>query len=90
MQDGSRAGYPATMNSPIKKAARGDYAEIIRQCRNLVHPTRYLDDLGNMRTTRKRLDFLLEVYGYLGEHLAGVALRPSELEDPERATPHSS
>ena len=43
-----------------------------------------------MRMTKKRLEFLLEVYGYLGEHLAGVALRPADLEDPERIIPDPS
>jgi len=69
-----------------RKAARGDYAKLIHLCRNLVHPTRYLEDFSTMRMTRKRLDFLLEVFGYLGEHLAGVAFRPAELEVSERET----
>jgi len=51
-----------------RRAGRGDYARIIHQCRNLVHPTRYLEDFDNMRMTRKRLDFLLGILGHLGEH----------------------
>lgn len=64
-----------------RRAGRGDYARLLHICRNLVHPNRYLQDFSNMRMTRKRLDFLLEVFGYLGEHLATVAFRPAELED---------
>jgi hypothetical protein len=66
-----------------RKAARGDYAKIVHECRNLVHPTRYLEDFNKMRMTRGRLDFLLQVFGYLSEHLAEVALRPAASEDTE-------
>ncbi len=63
-----------------RKAAHGDYAKIIHLCRNLVHPTRYLEDFSNLRMTRRQLDFLLEVLGYLGQHLAGVAVRPNNMK----------
>lgn len=69
-----------------RKAARGDYARLIHLCRNLMHPTRYLEDFGNMRMTRKRLDFLLEILGYLGQHLAQIAVGLADLEAAERAT----
>lgn len=67
-----------------RKAAHGDYAKIIHLCRNLVHPTRYLEDFSNLRMTRRRLDFLLEVLGYLGQHLAGVAFRLDDMKASER------
>jgi hypothetical protein len=64
-----------------KKAAHGDYAKLLHLFRNLVHPNRYLEDFGEMRMKKKRLDFLLDILGYLGEHLAGVAFRPADLEN---------
>jgi len=58
-----------------KKAAHGDYAKLLQLLRNLVHPARYLEDFAELRMTKRRLDFLLKILGYLGEHLAGVAIR---------------
>lgn len=66
-----------------RRAGHGDYAKLLHLCRNLVHPNRYLEDFSRQRMTRKKLDFLLEIFGYLGEHLATVAFRPQELEDVE-------
>jgi hypothetical protein len=36
-----------------------------------------------MRMTRRHV-FLLEILGDLGQHLAGDAFRPTEVEDSER------
>lgn len=66
-----------------RRAACGDYAKLLHLVRNLVHPSRYLEDFGKMRMTRKRLALLLEILGYLGQLLAGVAFRPTEVEDSE-------
>jgi hypothetical protein len=77
---------PADQEFSHRNAGRGDYATLLRVFRNLVHPHRYIEDFGSMRMTRKRLDFLLDVLGHLSEHLAMVAFRPAELEDPDAPT----
>jgi three-Cys-motif partner protein len=59
---------------------QGRYRNVLFNLDQCGHPTRYLEDFTNMRMTKKRLEFLLEILGYLGEHLSGVAFRPKELE----------
>jgi hypothetical protein len=68
-----------------KRAAHGDYAELLRQVRNLVHPTRHLEDFGRMRMTRQRLNFLLDVLRYLSHSLSGVASSRTDLQVSDSA-----
>jgi hypothetical protein len=42
------------------KAKVGDYAEVLRDLRNLVHPARYMEDHYRKRVTRKHLDLVFD------------------------------
>ena len=44
-----------------KKARTGDYAEVVRMVRNLVHPARYRRDHFRSRVTQKYLQRQFEV-----------------------------
>lgn len=44
-----------------RKAKIGDYAEVLRQIRNLLHPGRYLKDHYRKRITAKHLDLSLDI-----------------------------
>jgi hypothetical protein len=43
-----------------KKAKVGDYAEFVRDMRNLAHPARYMEDHYKKRVTKKYLDSVLD------------------------------
>ncbi len=38
------------------RAEIGDYLEVVRQIRNLIHPIRYVEDMGRKRITKKYLE----------------------------------
>jgi hypothetical protein len=42
-----------------RRAKVGDYAEVVREIRNLAHPARYLQDHTNKRVTRRHLESVL-------------------------------
>jgi hypothetical protein len=44
-----------------RRAEIGDWAEIVRQVRNLVHPARYLSDFAGRRITKKRRELCSDV-----------------------------
>jgi hypothetical protein len=44
------------------RALPGDYAELLREFRNLVHPARYGHDFAHKRLTRNLLNRLLNIY----------------------------
>ena len=70
------ARFPFARRQLLRLAASFEY---------LARPRRYVEDFGNMRMTRKRLDMLLEIHGHLGQHFARVAFRPEELEQKDDA-----
>lgn len=45
----------------IAKAEIGDYIDIIRKTRNLIHPARYAKELGKKRITKKYLEACFEI-----------------------------
>jgi hypothetical protein len=45
-----------------KRAQIGDYAEVVRVVRNLIHPARYLQDHNKSRVTRKYLQQQFEIF----------------------------
>jgi hypothetical protein len=51
------------------KAKIGDYAELIRQTRNFVHPIRYAIDYPNRRITRKKIDALFDILYSANDYL---------------------
>jgi hypothetical protein len=52
-----------------KRAKIGDYAEVVRRLRNLLHPARYLADHSRKRLTKRHLGLSFEVLQIAGEHL---------------------
>jgi len=56
---------PSTLNLDddwsSRKARIGDYAEVVRQVRNLAHPSRYVEDHHRKRVTAKYLQRQFEV-----------------------------
>jgi hypothetical protein len=53
------------------KAQIGDYGEIIKDIRNLVHPARYAIDMPSKRITKKYLEAVFEIIKVAHEHLLG-------------------
>jgi len=52
-----------------RRAKIGDYAEVLRQFRNLVHPVRYLQDHSPSRVTIKHLKMNIDIVELACEHL---------------------
>jgi hypothetical protein len=51
------------------KAKIGDYAEVVRQIRNLVHPDRYAEDFPRKRITERYLKSMFEILHVANDHL---------------------
>lgn len=51
------------------RAEIGDWAEVVRQFRNLVHPARYVSDFPHQRVTKKRLELCDDVLDAAQDHL---------------------
>ena len=51
------------------EAQIGDYGEIIREIRNLIHPARYSQDWTRKRITKKYLDAVFEIFNVTIEYL---------------------
>ena len=51
------------------KAQIGDYGEVIKQIRNLVHPARYATDMPRKRITKKYLEHSFEIIDVAIEYL---------------------
>jgi hypothetical protein len=47
----------------------GDYVDIVRQIRNLIHPARYLNDFSRKRVTKKYLEACFEIVDTAADHL---------------------
>jgi len=52
-----------------KKAKIGDYAEVVREMRNLAHPARYMEDHHRKRVTRKHLEWVLDIINSISRYL---------------------
>lgn len=69
------------------KAQIGDYGEVIRQIRNLVHPARYASDFSRKRITERYLDSSFEILDIAQDYLMnkiGQSLRTA-LDEEEDA-----
>jgi hypothetical protein len=74
-----------------EKAKAGDYAEVVREMRDLAHPARYLQDFYRRRVTRDRFELVLEsvelangwLLGRIGEVFAEQETAEQE-KTPER------
>jgi hypothetical protein len=47
----------------------GDYVDVVRQIRNLIHPVRYLNDFNRKRVTKKYLEACFEIVDTAADHL---------------------
>jgi len=63
------AALPRGATWSTRKARIGDYAEWVRQLRNLIHPARYLRDHSPARVTRGYAARSLEIFEAAGQHL---------------------
>jgi hypothetical protein len=52
-----------------RRAKVGDYAEVARQVRNLLHPARYMEDHFGKRVTKKHLKLVFETIEAAGSFL---------------------
>jgi hypothetical protein len=51
------------------KAKIGDYAEVVRQIRNLVHPARYAEDFHRKRITKRYFELLFDTINVATDYL---------------------
>jgi hypothetical protein len=61
-----------------KKAQIGDYTEVLRQIRNLIHPTQYMLSSPRKRITKRYLEMSFEICEVATEYLlnkVGESLR---------------
>lgn len=68
------------------RAHIGDYGEVIREIRNLVHPARHAVDFPRKRITSRYLESTFEILEVANEHLLkkiGDSLREAFERDPE-------
>jgi hypothetical protein len=74
-----------------KKAEIGDYAELVRELRNLAHPARYLEDHYRKRITVKHLEYVIEIINGVADWLyARIARRLLEHMKEEEAVAAAS
>jgi hypothetical protein len=67
-----------------KKAEIGDYAELVRELRNFVHPARYLEDHYRKRVTQRHLEYVIEIIEDVADWLyARIARRLLQRMDAE-------
>jgi hypothetical protein len=52
-----------------KKAQIGDWAEVLRQIRNLIHPVRHMLDFSRKRITKKYLETAFEIFEVATDYL---------------------
>jgi hypothetical protein len=51
------------------QAKIGDYVDVVRKIRNLIHPVRYLNDFSRTRVTKKYLEACFEIVDTAADHL---------------------
>lgn len=69
-----------------KKAQIGDWAEVLRQIRNLIHPVRHMLDLPRKRITKRYLETAFEIFEVATDYLLdkyGESLRIAFKVDKE-------
>jgi len=71
----------------IARAQIGDYVEVIRQIRNLIHPVRYVDDIGKKKITKKYLAACFNILEAAADQLTMVvklSLKAMRVEQRKR------
>jgi len=69
-----------------RRARIGDYAEVLRQIRNLIHPAQYMFALPHKRITKRYLEMSFEIFEVATEYLMnkiGESLRTAFEADNE-------
>jgi hypothetical protein len=75
-----------------RKAKIGDYAVVLKQVRNLVHPGVYMTDFPKSRMTKRRFEWCFEIFEVATDHLVSkvyASIRKS-LAEEERGNPESN
>ena len=69
----------------------GDYVDVVRNIRNLIHPVRYLDHFGRKRFTKKYLEACFEIVDTAIEYLSSLIKDSLSimLEEKERRSAQS-
>lgn len=67
-------GLPKGGKWITRRAKIGDYAEVLRQTRNLIHPARYVLDLSPARVPKRYLEGSIEVFEVASQHLYAKVL----------------
>jgi hypothetical protein len=74
-----------------KKAQIGDWSEVLRQFRNLIHPARHMLDLPRKRVTKRYLEMSFEIFEVATDYLLnkiGESLRAAfEADEDEEDAP---
>jgi hypothetical protein len=63
----------------------GDYVDVVRQIRNLIHPVRYLNDFSRKRVTKKYLEACFEIVDTAADHLYLIVSSSLKLMLEEKA-----
>ena len=50
----------------------GDYVEVVREIRNLIHPVRYVNDFGRKRFTKKYLEACFKIVDAASDYLSSL------------------
>jgi hypothetical protein len=61
------------------KAQIGDYAKVVQETRNLVHPAVYVEDFHRKRITKKRLNLMFDIVGTALDYLMEKISKSSEI-----------
>ena len=75
-----------------RKVQIGDYAEALRESRNLIHPARYLQDHSPSRVTRKYMVRAIEIFEMSTQYLNQIVLDSLEekMKREERKSAHAT
>ncbi len=82
-------GLELGANWNTRLARIGDYAEVLRQIRNLIHPSRYLLDQSPSRITKRYLTSSIEIFEAASSHLE-AKVHESLRKDMEKEKQDSS
>lgn len=68
-QDWLHSGLSLDAEWDNKKAQIGDWAEVLRQIRNLVHPAKHMHDLPRKRITKRYLEMSFDMFETATDYL---------------------
>ena len=74
------AGLSLTDKWDHRKAKLGDYSEVVRMIRNLLHPARYIEDNFKKRITKKHPQFCREILSLVTDTLLSKIGKSIDLE----------